>query len=413
MKHHDKSGNLGQLRLQLEARFDELRYSPGTISNYWRVFDWLAEFMEADDVVDYSPPVGKEFLRQYSCEPHRIHAYFRNARVLVARLDEVLEGRRHAIKHYIPATYLNHRYLSEQQSYAEDLEGRGRKPSTVKKHLRCAGSFLERLSGSGLESLGLLDARRLSSILAEHEHLPGYLQVVRSFLAFLYDSGQVKENMSHLVPRRKKPRPLPSVYTGEEIGRILNAVDLGTDTGRRDYAVLMLATRLGLRSADITNLSLSDIDWGHRSIHIIQVKTGSPLTLPFDGDIDAALRDYISNARPDTGSEKVFLAVVAPYYPISPAATYRLVDKHIGLAGIEKAGRKSGPHALRMSFATALVSGGAPYTVVSKALGHEGLGSISSYVRLDVSALRGCAIDVPRPTGAFAELLRDIGEVQP
>jgi integrase len=408
MKHQDESGNLKQLRLQLEVRLSELRYCLDTINNYWRAFDWLAEFMKEGGLTDYSPLVGKWFLEQYSNEPHRPHVYFRNARVLIARLDEVLDGRQHLIKHYNPTTYHSSHFPSVQQSYAEELNDRGNKPSTVKQAMRYIGCFLEELADNGLESFEHLDARLLADVLSVHAHPSGYLPTVRSFLAFVYSNGQIKEDISHLVPKQKRPRPLPSVYTGEEIDRMLKAVNLGTDAGKRDYAVLMLAIRLGLRSSDITNLSLSDIDWKHRSIHIIQAKTGSPLTLPFDSDVGAALKDYITNARPDTGSNKVILAAVAPYYPISATATYRLVDKYISIAGIEKAGRKSGPHALRMSFATALVSGGAPYTVVMKALGHEGFGSIGRYVRLDVSMLRECAIDVPRPTGAFAELLHDV-----
>jgi site-specific recombinase XerD len=411
MKHSDSSGNLEQLRLQLEKRLIALRYSPDSINNYRRVFCWLAEFMDDSDLSDYLPSVGREFLEHYSCEPHRPHVYFRNARVLVARLDELFAGGQHVVRHYGPATYRGSYFPLAQHSYAEMLKGRGNKPITVKGRLGYVGRFLEKLSCKGLKSLECLKAGLLTDVLTEDDFSSEYLSVVRSFLAFLYDEGKIKEDVSRLVPRKKKSRPLPSVYTGEEIDRMLKAVDRGTPSGKRDYAVLMLAVRLGLRSSDITNLALSDIDFEQRSIHIIQIKTGAPLTLPFDHEVSSALSDYLTDGRPDTGSDKIFLAVVAPYYPISSTATYQLVDRYLSIAGVEKAGRKSGPHALRMSFATSLVNGGTPYAIVAKALGHNGLSSIGSYVRLDVSMLRRCAIDVPRASGAFAEFLRDIKEV--
>lgn len=298
-------------------------------------------------------------------------------------------------------------YPEAQQSYAKELEGKGNKGRTTKQQMQYVGRFLEKLSDRGLESLERLGTSLLVDILSENGCPSGYLTTVRSFIAFLYRNGHIDRDMSLLVPKQKRPRPLPSVYTGEEIGWMLEAVDTGTAAGKRNYAVLMLAIHLGLRNSDVTNFSLSDIDWDRNSIHIVQVKTGSPLTLPFDSEVGAALEDYIANARPDTGSDKVILPVVAPYFPISRNATYQLVDKYIGVAGIDKAGRKSGPHALRMSFATALVEGGTPYTVVTKALGHDGFGSADRYVRLDVAMLRRCAIEVPRPTGAFADLLRD------
>jgi integrase len=175
--------------------------------------------------------------------------------------------------------------------------------------------------------------------------------------------------------------------------------------GKRDYAILILAAYLGLRSSDIVGLSFKDIDYTAKTIAIIQVKTGRPLPLVMNSEVEEAVTDYIQNSRPQSSSDKVFLSSQAPFSPLSAGTGYAVAQKHFNLAGIAAQGRKRGTHALRASYATALVSQGIPYAVVQEALGHEDQESAKYYVRVDVRRLRMCALDVPKPIGAFAVML--------
>jgi site-specific recombinase XerD len=198
---------------------------------------------------------------------------------------------------------------------------------------------------------------------------------------------------------------LPSIYSGDEVKRLLSSVDRASASGKRDYAVLLLASHLGMRSSDIVGLSFKDIDYTAKTIKIIQVKTARPLTLIMNGEVEEAIADYIQNGRPHSSSDKIFLCSRAPYSPITAACGYAITRRYFDHAGIAAQGRRRGAHALRASYATALVSKGVPYTVVKEALGHEDQESAKYYVRIDVRRLRMCALDVPKPMGAFAVML--------
>jgi site-specific recombinase XerD len=170
----------------------------------------------------------------------------------------------------------------------------------------------------------------------------------------------------------------------------------------------MIAAKLGLRSSDIVNLTLVDIDHTAKTIEVVQVKTNRPLTLVLNGDVEEAIDDYIEHGRPQATPDKIFVSSQAPYTPLTAGGGYFIVHKYMELAGVAALGRRRGPQALRQSYATALVTKGVPYSVVKEALGHEDPESAKHYVRVDVKRLRPCAITVPKPIGAFAVLLGDL-----
>jgi integrase len=195
------------------------------------------------------------------------------------------------------------------------------------------------------------------------------------------------------------------VYSSSEIERLFASVDRNDSLGKRDYAILVLAAYLGLRSSDIVNLSLKDIDYKAKTIEVTQIKTLRPVTLVMNIEVEEAVADYIKNSRPQSSIDKIFLSSQAPFAPLTAGAGYAVAHKYFNLARIAAQGRKQGTHALRSSYATALISKGVPYAVVTEALGHANQESAKYYVRVDVRRLRICALDVPKPIGSFAVLL--------
>ena len=108
------------------------------------------------------------------------------------------------------------------------------------------------------------------------------LIVVRRFLNYLFDNGYIKRNLSLIVPKDnyRKQAKLPSVYTPDEIQIILNSIDRTTSIGKRNYAIILLAVRLGMRASDISDMKFCSIKWGANQISFIQMKTGREITLP-------------------------------------------------------------------------------------------------------------------------------------
>jgi integrase len=199
---------------------------------------------------------------------------------------------------------------------------------------------------------------------------------------------------------------LPTTYAQDEIKRLENSVNRATKTGKRDYAIIVLASRLGIRAGDIAGMTLNTIDYNRNSIDFIQNKTGQPLSLPLLPEIHEAVADYVKHARPDVQNNYLFIRAQAPFEKISTSIIRHALGNCFKAAGIDISNKKHGPHTLRSSMASSMVNGNIPYDVVRKALGHADLKAIKSYAKVDIENLRIHTLDVPPPSGAFEIALR-------
>ena len=223
------------------------------------------------------------------------------------------------------------------------------------------------------------------------------LSHLRSFLSHLCIKGIVEPQLVQRVPKVRiyKDDRLPTVWSRDDVKRLLAAVDRASPVGKRDYAILILAARLGLRAGDIRTLRLDDIDWERNSIHIIQGKTGHRLDQPFPLEVGEALIDYLKNGRPVSKYRDVFLRVHAPHEPLSERnAFFDLVARYRRLAGLElpRESRK-GLHALRHSLASRMLQAKIPIDTIAGTLGHASPETTRAYLRIDIEFLRRVAID--------------------
>jgi integrase len=157
-----------------------------------------------------------------------------------------------------------------------------------------------------------------------------------------------------------------------------------------------MIARLGLRIGDVKDLKLSDIDWNKSCVRIQQNKTGVPLALPLLNDVGWAVIEYLKNGRPPTDADNVFVRHNPPF--ISFASTSNLhgmISGIISKAGISP-GRKPriGMHSLRHSLASSLFQNNVEVNVISEILGHSSPDSVRHYIRVDIPALRQCALNV-------------------
>jgi site-specific recombinase XerD len=158
-----------------------------------------------------------------------------------------------------------------------------------------------------------------------------------------------------------------------------------------------------LRSSDIVKLEFKHIDSQAKVITFVQEKTQEPQSLALTPELEMALAAYAKDGRPNLGSSFVFLRSAAPFAPISRASVGNIVRKYIKLADIQPAGRKSGPHSLRMTLASELVYEKVPFEVVKKIMGHKDQNVLKHYVKFDVEMLRTCSLETPAPTGGLLE----------
>lgn len=221
---------------------------------------------------------------------------------------------------------------------------------------------------------------------------------LRKLLRAVYENGHTAEDFSMVCANIHVPydAKIPSAYSPEEIEKVLDSVDRNNPSEKRDYAILLLAARLGLRSSDIRTLTFDNIDWKASKIRFTQVKTGVDITLPMPDDVGWAIIDYVKNARPKSDNPVIFLRHLAPYEPILAASGFNnITGKYFGRAKIAMPnGKHHGLHTFRHSLASHLVAKEVPMPVVSEILGHTSTKSTSVYIKVDINGLRKCALEV-------------------
>jgi integrase len=250
-----------------------------------------------------------------------------------------------------------------------------------------------------LEEIQALD---LSEFLSCRDHLvpksvSRLVSDVRSFLRFLTMRGILPRDLSGALPKIRVPRDaaIPSVWDQELVIRLLGAVDRSSAKGRRDYAILLLACRLGLRAGDIRTLRLDQLHWDDSTIEVTQSKTGVPLTLPLSTEVGEALIGYLKSGRPAAAHREVFLKVTPPFDPFTTNSNlHHIIAYWRRLASIKfRTPQKRGMQSLRHTLATRLLQKGTPLPIIAEILGHTSLESTRIYAKADVEALRSVALD--------------------
>jgi integrase len=194
-----------------------------------------------------------------------------------------------------------------------------------------------------------------------------------------------------LPPSRS--RILPS-FERKDMENILAQPDINTSTGKRDYAILMLASYTGIRAIDIANIKLVDINWREMIVNFVQHKTGYGLSLPLVASAAAAVADYILNARPEADSPYIFLTEVAPYRKLNDKSSVaNVLNKYVKTSGIEKKEHDGKSfHAFRRSMGIWLLDTASSPEMISQILGHQSKDVLKRYLPLSPTKLSICAL---------------------
>jgi len=275
------------------------------------------------------------------------------------------------------------------------------RPWTVHRRITELTIFLDFLSSRKVKTLDLIQAVDLSEFVSSRNHLKPktvsrILSDMRSFLRFLTMSGILQKDLSLELPTVRVPKDahIPSVWDHELIVKLLGAIDRSSPKGKRDYAILLLACRLGLRAGDIRTLKLDNLNWEEAKIEITQSKTNTSLTLPLTEEVGEALIDYLKSGRPKTTYRELFLKLNPPFQPFGRHNLYHIVTYWRRLAGITfRTEQHQGLHSLRHSLATRLLQEETPLHTIGEILGHVTLESTRIYAKADVDALRSVALD--------------------
>jgi integrase len=228
--------------------------------------------------------------------------------------------------------------------------------------------------------------------------IPNKLSVLSSFLRHIYQQAYLDVDYSKKVPRYKRinqPK-LPSVYSTQEIEKLISSVERSSRIGKRNYAIILLAARLGLRASDIANLQFNNLHWDTSTLELKQVKTGKNLVLPLLLDVGNAIIEYLKYGRPESQEPYLFLKATPPYkhFPDSGCVT-KVVQRAFRNTDIYIRERKFGAHSLRHTLGFRMLEESTILPVISEVLGHANSESTRYYLRVDLKSMRQCTLDVP------------------
>ena len=224
---------------------------------------------------------------------------------------------------------------------------------------------------------------------------------LRSFLRFLYVRGETATDLSLSVPtvRRWRQASVPTFLSLEEVESFLSTTDRSTPRGRRDYAILLLLARLGLRAGEVVFLELGDLRWRTGEI-VVRCKGRILDRLPLLSEIGEALALYLHKDRLSCASRRVFLRMFAPRVGLKgPAAIGHVVRAALARAGLRRTSRGAA-HIFRHSLASRRFRHGASIAEISEVLRHRSQNTTEIYAKVDFEALRGVARPWPATGGA-------------
>ena len=392
----------------IQATREELlrsKFTPLTLKLVERVWLNLEKYMHNEGIIYFSEEVGMTFLEKryhYSTNPtsysnkDRLRAiqllidFQAHERIFIRRKNNVRESTGPFQEDFI--------------SFMEHRKNMGISSRTIASDTIYLERFFQYLVNHEVNNVSEIDVSHihgfLQSISASYSIPTVYCtsSTLRILFRYLYEEQMISKNLSLFVPSVKcsKKSKIPSAYSQEEIQKMLSCIDRGNPKGKRDFAMLLIAVRLGLRASDICGLTFNNFKWETNIIELRQEKTDELTILPLLNDVGEAVIDYIKYGRPTVDDKEVFLRMSAPIGPMAAPTLHSIVTQYFNKAGISiPEGKKHGPHALRHSLASALLHHNTPMPVISEILGHTDTETTSVYLKIDTLHLRDYALDVP------------------
>ncbi|HUY74581.1 MAG TPA: site-specific integrase [Candidatus Dormibacteraeota bacterium] len=274
------------------------------------------------------------------------------------------------------------------------VDDRGLAESTVLRYEKLARRFLQDRASTNADLLkGLMGADVTAFLVRETGRVgvgsaKGRVAELRSLLRFLHLKGMTPTSLAAAIPPVAgwHDTELPVGLVSSDVQRLLDSCDRDHAVGVRDFAILVLLARLGLRSIEVARLELGDIDWRAGEI-VVRGKGRRQDRLPLPCDVGEALATYLSDARPATSIRHVFLMCKAPRRPIRADSVHDVTRRACRRSGLTVVG----PHRLRHALATEMLHRGATLTEVSQVLRHRDLATTAIYAKVDVTTLRQVA----------------------
>ncbi len=281
---------------------------------------------------------------------------------------------------------------------------RGLAPTSIIRHLPAIRRFLCEVCPAGAKDLGKINHADVVRYVERHaqDGSPSSGRVMcwslRAFFRYLHHKGLNRIPLAGCVPsiRRWKLANLPTFLSAEQVQKVLDSCDRATAIGRRNYAIVMMLAKVGLRANEVATLTLDDIDWRSGEMRI-RAKGRQRVAMPIPPDVGAAVVAYLGD-RPKSSCRRLFLRTLAPHVGFaSPSAITMIANTALAHAGVRGFAHQ-GAHIFRHSLATELLRSGATLSEIGQLLRHQDQDTTRIYAKVDIDTLR--TLSPPWPGGA-------------
>src|SRR5262249_5904514 len=255
---------------------------------------------------------------------------------------------------------------------------RGLPARSIVRQLPTVRSFLQEVCSAGDGDLGKINQEDVIRYIERHaqDWSPrtgkAMCWSLRAFLRYLHHRGLNPRALAGCVPsiRRWKLATLPTYLPAAQVQKALDSCNRATAIGRRDYAILMMLAKLGLRADEVAPLTLDDIDWRAGEMHV-RAKGRQRARMPMPPDVGAAVVAYLRNGRPKSPCRRLFVRTLAPHVGFASGSVITWIAKTaLDRAGVRDCAHR-GAHIFRHSLATDLLRSGATLTEIGQLLRHE------------------------------------------
>ena len=318
------------------------------------------------------------------------------------------------LHHAVLRRYLKHKeilttpfFVDIRSRFQSSCEKKGYSQVTTEHYVKQSSYLMDYLAAQGMNDFTAVTLDTVNAYIRtlagfSYKTVEQHICSLRAFFRFLYQEDIVPDDLAAKMPmvKARKQTAIPSVWTHEELKQLVGAIDRGSPKGRRDYAIILIACRLGLRCTDIKNLCLENFNWTEKKICFTQSKTGQPMELPLVPDVGWAVIDYLRYGRPKVDSSRIFVRHMAPFLPFAEGDHLdQLIRTYMVKAHIPMRGKHRGMHSLRHTMASVLLEKDTPLPVISDIIGHLDTNSTAVYLKVDMERLAECPLD-------FEEVIR-------
>ncbi len=391
----------------LEQEMLRLGYSEGSMQFYRKRWQKLLLFAKERGEEFYSERLGVEFVEQHfqilEKDFNRTLSQSETQELRIIRMIGDFQLHCTILRRYYSRQkkLLTEPYfIAIRDRFKTYCENRGYSKVTIDHYVKQSARFMDYLASQRVMDCKSITLPLINSYI---KTLAGYtyktveqnICSMRSLLRFLLESEEVQTDFAAKMPmvQARKQTRIPSVWTKDELKKLITAIDRGSPKGKRDYAIILLACCLGLRCSDIKQLKMENFHWQEKRLDFIQSKTKSTLSLPLTPEVGWAVIDYLKYGRPKIDSPYIFVRHLAPFGPFSEDDhLHQLIKRYMQIAHLPTLKKRRGMHSLRHTMASMLLEKETPLSVISDILGHADTDSTAVYLKVSMQKLKECSL---------------------